>query len=287
MKSSYILTAALFLTSNFLVGPQAFAQKAFSDIDIQGIKMGMSPDQVMPIVQKLPRKPGAQIRVQSLQLGGRDPASGQFVPLKNGKVTIRIANGPTEMNSISLNDSDEISVNFVAVPDEQNVAAIYRRSALKAGARPLSENFVKDILAKYGKPTFEKHINNDFLVWSFSSTGEPLKSWAGEKCLLGFPKTSDVVTDPTNPSILWTRIIEREWMDKLIPSYYKACGTKLLIIELMNDVGTKTTQRVNFIFYDIEAIINGSMKANKLMNEVSQSSKNNMIKNASQVKPSL
>ncbi|OQW86022.1 MAG: hypothetical protein BWK72_19070 [Rhodoferax ferrireducens] len=252
--------------------------------------MGMAPVQTMPIIQQLAAKNGSKVREKSLQLGGRDPAKGIFVPLNNGKVTIQLQSGAVDMASTSQDYPDAVSVNFTPVPGEEKIAAIYRRSPYKAGARPIDDNVASDLLAKYGKPTYEesgKHSAQDFFVWAFDSNGTPLKSWAGKKCLLQFPKPDGRTSDPTSTNNSWSWIIESQWEDKQVSSYYKSCGTKLLIIESMIDSQIRTVNQISFIFYDIQAVIDGQKKANELMAAVSRNVTKDVIKGANQVKPSL
>jgi len=289
MKFRFFLASTLLSSLSFVSGT-ALAQKGFSDLDIQGLKMGMAPVQTMPIIQLLAAKNGSKVREKSLQLGGRDPAKGIFVPLNNGKVTIQLQSGAVDMASTSQDYPDAVSVNFTPVPGEEKIAAIYRRSPYKAGARPIDDNVASDLLAKYGKPTYEesgKHSAQDFFVWAFDSNGTPLKSWAGKKCLLQFPKPDGRTSDPTSTNNSWSWIIESQWEDKQVSSYYKSCGTKLLIIESMIDSQIRTVNQISFIFYDIQAVIDGQKKANELMAAVSRNVTKDVIKGANQVKPSL
>ena len=246
MKILRISKSIALLSVSMLCAQQVYAQKTLMDIDIQGVKIGMSPSQATSIVEQLSQKVGSRVTVKSVQLGGSDPATGR-------------------------------------------VAAIYRRIPFKAGARPLSANISNDILEKYGKPIYETHNREDFRVWAFDTKGDPLKTWAGNKCLLGFPRpeSGDVMTDPTYPTVHWAEIIEKYWQEHNVAAYYKSCGSKLLTIQLLNEPGINTTYLANFIFLDIQGVIEGNAKANALMNAVSQESKKEAIKNANVIKPTL
>jgi hypothetical protein len=291
MKLFPISKSLAILSLGTLFGQQVCAQKTIMDIDIQGVKIGMSPSQATAIVDQLSTKVGSKVTVKSVQLGGSDPATGKFVPLQNGKATLRVSNGNLEMNALSTNDPDQISVNFGAVPGEERVAAIYRRAPFKEGARPLKDNVLSDIFGKYGKPILEDHGTTEVLYWAFDSKGVPLNTWAGKNCILGFPRpqTGNVMPDPTNPGISWAENIEKYWQDHSVSAYYKSCGSKQLTIQVLSTsvAGINTVYLMTFMLADIQGINEANGKANALMNVLSQNSKKEAIKNANAIKPAL
>jgi len=126
-----------------------------SSLDIVGLKLGMTPDQVVDFLKK---------RNKDFKIDKRVSKKSRF--MQSGYVALIKASRPDNRESIEVVFSDPISKNLSV--------AIWRKVKFEAGQQPTTKAVKEGLIKKYGTPS--STTTSSRLVWLFNSNDTVIKN---------------------------------------------------------------------------------------------------------------
>lgn len=122
--------------------------------DVQGIHLGMTPDQAIPKFKALANASGLQVT------GGRYD-------------TVSSAQWPVYVTAFS-GTGDTYTGTFSSPPNKQALVQLERQTVFAPGKQPTAETIKAALFQKYGPNATE--VGANIWVWTFNETGGPMAS---------------------------------------------------------------------------------------------------------------
>jgi hypothetical protein len=124
--------------------------------DIEGIHLGMTPDQVIPKIKALPSSASVQVTP-----GRYDTVSSVQWP-----VYVTASSG--------INNADSLMATFSSPPNRQALVQLQRQNTFAPGKQPTAETVKAALFQKYGPNATE--VRPNIWVWTFNEMGGPMAS---------------------------------------------------------------------------------------------------------------
>ncbi len=142
-------------------------QPIHNDVDILGLKLGMSPDQARPLVKA--RKLQNYLEL-SQELAFPDPVTGIALSIPNGNMLTFIVGasgnrGYGRIGGLSA-DYETLSASFTPVPGAERLVMIVHKVGLRIDEALREDSFYNALTAKYGAPVHVER-RNGFATWLF------------------------------------------------------------------------------------------------------------------------
>lgn len=140
------------------------ASSVGSGPDLVGLRLGMTPDEVMTALKARAPKEKWQTVMSDLR---HTTSTGMLSPVPGGRFTAAIIN-----DTRNTTRADEYWAYLAPVPGKERVIAIARRQNFLQ-ERPLVDNTIAALIEKYGPPAARDPSDKLILGWSFDTAGKP------------------------------------------------------------------------------------------------------------------
>jgi hypothetical protein len=155
--SALFCVIALFQTTRVLADPLPAPTSEASKIDIMGLRLGMSPDEIKPILEAA--QPGIQVKVQESTW----PDGTRYVSAITGNWSI-----PNKNNPAVISRGELLDVHFSAPASGNKSFWITRQAAFYDGQEISKEATIRALLEKYGKPVDIGRAGIDY-KWAYGT----------------------------------------------------------------------------------------------------------------------